>query len=132
RNELLEVDHAGRQVFRIARPDGTVTAARKSPDGRVGCVAGGVFVLLDTSGNELKRFPVGNVQTTSSLDLLPNGHVLVAQYGSGKLVEFDADGKQVWTAAVPSPISVVRLPNGHTLATSHQGQRQVVELDASG
>jgi hypothetical protein len=132
RAQLLEVDRSGKELFAITRADNTFVTARKLPDGRVGCVSGGNFVLFNTSGKELKSFPVGNVQTTSSLDVLPNGHVLVAQYGGQKVVEFDADGKPVWEANVSSPISVVRLPNGHTLVASYQGQKQVVELDQVG
>jgi hypothetical protein len=132
RSQLLEVDRSGKPVFSIVRPDNSFISARKLVDGRVGCVSGGRFLVLDTAGKEVKSFDVGNVQTTSSLDVLPNGHVVVAQYGNHKLVEFDSNGKLVWEASVPSPISAMRLPNGHTLTTSHQGPKQVIELDEKG
>lgn len=48
---------------------------------------------------------------------LPNGHRLVASYTSRFLVEYDANGKEVWRFDnLPNkPYSVQRLPNGNTL-----------------
>jgi hypothetical protein len=49
-----------------------------------------------------------------------------------KVVEFDADGKAVWEASVPQPVSASRLANGHTLIASHQWPPKVLEVDRSG
>jgi hypothetical protein len=129
--QLLVVDPTGKEVFTFGPPGISFTTARKFPDGRIGYVAGNRYVELDARGKERKSFAVGNVQTTSSLDVLSNGHIVVGHYGDGKVSEFDGDGKTVWQASVPSPISVVRLPNGNTLVTSQHPQ-QVVELDRGG
>jgi HEAT repeat protein len=129
--QLLVVDRAGKEVYTFARPGISISAARKFPDGRIGYVTGDRYVELDAGGKELKSFTVGNAQTTSSLDVLVNGHIVVGQYGNGKVVEFDRDGKAVWQATVPSPISVVRLPSGNTLVTTQHPQ-QVLELDRGG
>jgi HEAT repeat protein len=129
--QLLVVDRAGKEVYTFAQPGISITAGRKFPDGRIGYVTGNRYVELDAGGKELKSFAVGNAQTTSSLDVLVNGHIVIGQYGDGKVVEFDRDGKAVWQAAVSSPISVVRLPSGNTLVTSQHPQ-QVIELDRDG
>jgi HEAT repeat protein len=129
--QLFVVDGTGKEVFTYGPPGISFTAARKFPDGRIGYVAGNRYVELDARGKQLKTFSVGNVQTTSSLDVLSNGHIVVGHYGDGKVSEFDGDGKAVWQATVPSPISLVRLPNGNTLVTSQHPQ-QVVELDRGG
>src|SRR5262249_62436702 len=84
------------------------------------------------TGGNLKSCSVGKVQTTSCRDVFPNGPIGVAQYGGGKVVEFDGDGKQFWEATVPQPISAARLPNGHTLVASHNTKQQVLVLDKDG
>ena len=64
-------------------------------------------------------------------DALPSGRVLIPMWGEGKVVEFDADGKEIWSAQVNNPVSAFRLPNGNTLVAS-MGTGKVVELDRNG
>jgi hypothetical protein len=66
-----------------------------------------------------------------NVDVLPNGRVLVPQYRDNKVVEYAADGTVVWSAAVPWPISAVRLANGNTLVVSLL-QGRLVELSPAG
>ena len=79
----------------------------------------------------LKTFPVGQVQTYGGIDVLPNGRLLVPHYTSGKVVEYDIDGKAVWEVNVQCPTSAVRLPNGNTLVAS-MFTMQVIEVDRTG
>jgi len=67
----------------------------------------------------------------TNAEVLPNGRVLLPQYSRSRVVEFDPEGREVWSAAVRRPTSVMRLPNGHTLVASRLGRR-VVELDRTG
>ena len=85
---------------------------------------------LDATGKELIRFPVGKI-SNNCLDVLPNGHVLVAKFFDGKVTEYDAKGKVVQELECPSPFSAHRLPNGHTVVACHEPAR-VVELDRAG
>lgn len=64
---------------------------------------------------------------------LPNGHRLVALYNSQHVVEYDAAGKEVWTAGgLPGgPTSLERLDNGNTLIACTDSQK-VVEVDPQG
>ena len=64
---------------------------------------------------------------------LPNGHRLIASYNGRFIVEYDADGKEVWRKdGLPgSPFSVQRLENGNTLLACSDGQK-VVEIDRAG
>ena len=57
--------------------------------------------------------------------------MLIPMWGEGKVAEFDADGKEVWTAHVGNPVSAYRLPNGNTLVAS-MGSSKVVEVDRNG
>ncbi len=131
RTQLLEVDHDGKEVRAINRND--IVAAVKLRNGDIGIVTTlGKYVRLDTTGKELKSFAVGQMMTIAGhFEVLPNGHVLVPQYTAGRVVEFDADGKEVWTANIQQPTCVTRLPNGNTLVASRL-QRYVVELDRTG
>jgi hypothetical protein len=107
-------------------------AARKLRDGPIIFVtSAGQCIRLDAAGKVAKTFTVGPVQTFSSIDVLPNGRVLIPQVSNGRVVEYDLDGKQVWEARVTFPTSVVRLPNGNTLVAS-MGSQQVLEVDRAG
>jgi hypothetical protein len=47
------------------------------------------------------------------------GTFLAAHHDQNKVVEYDADGKEIWSVAVPNPWDAVRLANGNTLVSSH-------------
>jgi len=132
RSELVEVDKAGKDVLNVARPASDLFAARKLRDGQIVCVTNaGICQRLDPTGTrELKSFPVGQI-ALGGLEVLPNNHLLVAQYNVNKVQEYDLEGKLVWEADVATPSSAVRLANGHTLVTSSNAQA-LVELDRTG
>jgi len=48
------------------------------------------------------------------------GHFLVAHLDLGKVVEYDAQGKDVWSVDAPSAWAAVRLKNGNTLISGNQ------------
>jgi hypothetical protein len=52
------------------------------------------------------------------------GTFLVAHMDLGKVVEYSADGKEIWSVAAPSAWATVRLKNGNTLRSGPAGQRQ--------
>jgi outer membrane protein assembly factor BamB len=63
--------------------------------------------------------------------MTPDGHFLVAHLDLGKVVEYDATGKEVWSVAAPSAWAAVRLRNGHTLISGNQ-HGYVREVNRSG
>jgi HEAT repeat protein len=129
-NVMMEVDRSGKEVAAVARPG--ILMAQKLRGGRIAFInSAGMFFLLDSSGKELKSFPVGPVQNYCSFQVLPNGGVLVPLSGSNQVAEFNSQGKEVWKAHVQRPTCAVRLPNGHTLASCRDFQL-VVELDRAG
>ncbi len=48
------------------------------------------------------------------------GTFLVAHLDLGKVVEYDPDGKELWSVAAPSAWAAVRLKNGNTLISGNQ------------
>jgi hypothetical protein len=47
------------------------------------------------------------------------GTFLAAHHDQNKVVEYDANGKEIWSVAVDIPWDAVRLDNGNTLIASH-------------
>jgi HEAT repeat protein len=133
RNLLLELDRTGKEVRRLTRPF-DVIAAHRRPDGQVWVLSShGKFIRLDRTGKELSSFAVTGMTMTmgTNMHVLRNGHVVVPHYRLSKVVEYDRDGKEVWSASVARPGSVRRLPNGQTLVTSRL-TRRIVLLDKAG
>lgn len=59
-----------------------------------------------------------------------DGTFLAAHLADNKVVEYDADGKEIWSFATNGPWSAVRLKNGNTLIVSYHSI--VVEVDKQG
>ena len=134
RNQILEVDRAGKEVFNYPRAAMDIMSAQKLRNGQIGLVTqAGMFVRLDATGKkELKSFAVGQQQMFGgNFEVLANSHVLVPLYGNNRVIEFDQDGKLVWEANANLPTCLSRLPNGNTLVGSMYNQ-QVTELDRNG
>jgi hypothetical protein len=132
-SQLVEITMAGKEVFTYTPPGfDMIMKAQKLRNGDIGLVLqGNRFMRLDSTGREIKSFPV-NVSTSGGrIDVLPNGHVLVPEHRGNRLVEYNGDGKQVWEATVEQPVAAVRLPNGNTLVTS-MSERRAIELDPKG
>ena len=132
-NQLLEVDKAGNQVFSLQRNTYDIFKARKLPNGDVAFVTNqGQFQRVDRNQKVLKTFRTGLIGSQfGSMDVLPTGGLVIGLFNNNRVVEYDATGKEVWSANLQWPTSVVRLPNGRTLVAS-QNTRQVVELDRGG
>jgi hypothetical protein len=59
------------------------------------------------------------------------GTFLVAHLDLGKVVEYDRDGKELWSVPAPSVWAAVRLKNGNTLLSGNQ-HGYVREVNAKG
>jgi hypothetical protein len=133
-NRLVEIDRAGKPVFSADRANHDIYRARKLRGGDVVLVtSSGKLTRLDGKSQKiLKTFDVGAIPVPfGSIDVLPDGGVLVPDFHQERVVEYSADGQQVRTFSVQKPNSVMRLPNGHTLVASHDNRR-VAEFDSSG
>jgi HEAT repeat protein len=131
RNQLLEVDRDGKEVFSIPRANHDIVAARKSRSGEIVYATNqGSCVKLDANNKEVKSFNVGRLNYYSGIDLLPNGRILLTQLRG--VAEFDPEsGDTKWSVNVMSPNSVMRLPNGNTLVSS-MNTLEIQELDRDG
>jgi uncharacterized protein YuzE len=94
-------------------------------------------VRLDAEFGGQLRFALEDV---SRIDFHPtgladrgtlNGHTLLAYGYQNRVVELDADGKEVWSATVNGAWSAEKLPNGNVLVAGY-GENMVIEFDADG
>jgi hypothetical protein len=132
-HEIMEVTPAGKVVFSRKITNGLYFSAQKIRNGHLlfGTYEGQV-AELDEHGKELRSFKIPRPDSgLVTIEVLPGGRYLIPQTGAGKLVEYDGTGKVMREIAVPSPCAAVRLPNGHTLVSSHVTNR-VLELDRAG
>lgn len=140
RNQLIEIDKDGKEVFSYSRPDGgDFMRATKLRNGDIACIVqlGGAlvrYVRLSPAGKDFKEIKSWGVQVRTSggrVDVLPNGHVLVPEMDNNRVVEYDADGRSVWEVTLDQPIAAMRLPNGNTIVTLMRENR-AVEVDRTG
>jgi HEAT repeat protein len=131
---ILEVDRAGKEVFRIANVPGGVWAARRSRRGDVVCLTKDDQCLwLDTTGKPRTTFATDNTfNAVGCVDLLANDHVLIACFKAGKVIELDRAGKKVFEWNVPGVMTASALPNGHILAACGDDAQRVCEVDRAG
>jgi hypothetical protein len=76
--------------------------------------------------------PIWEIKGVSAWDaqLLPNGRVLIGEYGGNQVTERDLTGKILWTHKVTNSISTCkRLPNGNTFISTFG---EIMEVDPKG
>lgn len=66
------------------------------------------------------RNPAGTHGQFRHVRMTQDGHFLVAHMDLGKVVEYDSEGKEIWSADAPSAWAAVRLKNGSTLISGNQ------------
>jgi len=90
-----------------------------------------VRVVNIVSGATEKEFTLPTKQPSSThpqfrhARLTPNGTLLVAHMDLGKVVEYDANGKELWSFPAPGAWGVEPLANGNILITDRIGVREV-------
>ena len=135
RNWFYEYDPQGKEVFAYTNGKLGVFQALKLRDGNIAYMTGtgNVFLLDAKNKTEIHKFKIGAPGfNKGSFSELPNGNLLLTMAGNKRVVEFDWDGKEVWSLPLDKlPNSAQRQPNGNTLVTL-QGTQRVVEFDRSG
>jgi hypothetical protein len=130
-NKLMEVDRAGNEIFSISRPH-DVIMARKMRDGQIILVSTmRQCIRMDTTGKQLKSFPLQWAWQTG-VDILPNGHVVIPATWMNKVTEYDAEGKTVLDLNANQPYAATRLRNGNLLMAPQQWPSELIETDSSG
>ncbi len=127
-----EVTPEGRLIWNYDAPRGfEVHIAQPLGLDRVMMVQNGdpaTMMIVDiASGAIVKQMtlPTGQPKKTHGqfrrARLTAAGTLLAAHMDNNKVVEYDLDGREIWSLPVPSPWAAVRLKNGNTLVTSNKG-----------
>ncbi len=133
RNQIMEVNKAGTAIWSRYYGGNQILAARRFRDGSYAYVDyGGMYYRFDRAGKQLKSTRLSFVNfSLNGAQVLPGDRVVVSVSNFNKVIEFDADGKQVWECAVTAPLVPFRLSNGHTIVASNYNM-QITEIDRTG
>ena len=133
-NRLVEIDRATKaERVILTRPSLDIFRAKRTKAGDIVYVTNsGLCVRVSADGTRTKQFqgPVMPV-IFGSIDILPNGNVLLPDFQGRRVVEYDTNGNQVAQIGTEWPSAATRLPNGNTLVSS-QNTRRVVEYNRDG
>ncbi len=133
RTQALEVSPDGKEKTLFQNPPGgNISAASRLPNGDIVLLThSGQYVRLGADGRTIKNIQVAFLRPLAQyVDFLANDHVLVSLNASGKIVEYNLDGKIFWEAKVPAPGNLTRLSNGNVLVVSQNSR--VVEVNRAG
>jgi len=85
------------------------------------------LLVIRKAGNRVEteltlatRVPTGTHGQFRHIRMTQAGTFLVAHMDLGKVVEYDRQGKELWSVAAPSAWAAVRLKNGNTLISGNQ------------
>jgi hypothetical protein len=133
---VMDIDRGGTRIWTYGNEAVGCTSARKLANGNVLIANGNQGTVFEVRPSGVAGGKV--VWTMDSLSTpwhaqgLENGDVLVAEYGTSRIVEYDPRDKSIkWSASLNgSPTGVERLDDGGTLVSFNQGP--AAELDAKG
>lgn len=137
-----EITQAKKIVWNYDAPAGTeIHTAWPVDAGRVLIMQNGnpaKALILRKATNQVEkevalpvRVPTAPHGQFRHIRMTPEGYFLVAHMDLGKVVEYDGDGKPVWSVEAPSAWGAVRLKNGNTLISGNQ-QGYVREVNRKG
>lgn len=110
--KIREFDRSGAKIWEHRAREG-VYSIRYLPNGNF--LVGEYNSVVELTRDRKIVWEYGGGNCPEDLQALPDGHVLIAWYGSGKIEEVDRDKRVVWSLATDGPMSVQRLRNGATL-----------------
>jgi HEAT repeat protein len=134
RNQILEVDKDGKEVYSHLRQNEWLMAATKFRDGQIAYVNNqGQYIRLTPDGKEVKSYHVAFPPNFgfNVAEILPNDNVVISVQAAGKVTELTPEGKTAWEVSVQHSGVPCRLPNGHTLVPNVTTSR-IAEFDRAG
>jgi hypothetical protein len=128
RFEIIEWDRDRKVISKITRQQPDICAGAKLQNGNFAVFTiQGQMVVCDKDSKEVTSFPVGPDSWGSTMQVLPNGKVLVTQ--RNRIVEVDVVNKKIDAImTIQSPTCVQKLPDGNILLTD-ASKNQFVEID---
>jgi len=137
RNEMMEIDGKGTTVRNVARTGYDIVTGGRHKNGTYTLVTNnGTIIRYDkdfkqtgtTSTNRYLSYTTG-----LKCAYLPTGGLVLPDYGSRSIREYDKDGKEGATLAnINYPTAVSKLPNGNYLYLARSGTQGMVEITKEG
>ncbi|MCI0640080.1 MAG: hypothetical protein L0Y70_13490, partial [Gemmataceae bacterium] len=75
------------------------------------------------------RWEINDVNYPMTIQRLPSGNILIAEYRGRRVTERRTNGEIVWQYAASLPLAAERLPSGNTFVAT---RTQLLEVDAKG
>jgi hypothetical protein len=123
---VVEADRRGAIVWQQATPDQCFDAERLV-SGNTIYACPNLVREIAPNGSSVRQWTIeGRI---NSLQVLPSGRLLMANYGQGRVVEIDEQGLVTWEYKIARPSDAFRLPGGRTLITTAE---QIIEIDLQG
>ncbi|QDU31313.1 hypothetical protein ETAA8_64660 [Anatilimnocola aggregata] len=125
-NRVVEADSGGNLVWEHGTPDQCFDAERLH-NGNTIFACPNLVREVAPDGSSVRQWTIeGRI---NSLQVLPSGRLLTANYGQGRVVELDDESRVTWEYKIARPSDAFRLPGGRTLITTAE---QIVEIDLQG
>ncbi|WP_425615880.1 PQQ-binding-like beta-propeller repeat protein [Anatilimnocola sp. NA78] len=125
-NRVVEADFSGNIVWEHETPDQCFDAERLH-NGNTIFACPNLIREVAPNGTSVRQWSVeGRI---NSLQVLPSGKLLLANYGQGRVIEIDEQSRVTWEHKIARPSDAFRLPGGRTLITTAE---QIVEIDLQG
>ncbi len=127
---VLEITRDGQTVYSYPIDSKLfISDANRLTDGRIALITtDGEVIFMSAAGKEIKNVKLDG---QGAIDALPNGHVLVSQATTSRLVEFDERGNKVMDIKVPGAWMGTGLPDGNFLVAS-KVKRKMIKVDRTG
>ena len=128
RHQIIEWDRGRKAVATVTRPQYDIVAGAKMRNGQFAVYTQqGQIVTYDKDGKQLGTFAAGRGNYNSTMQVLPNGKLLLTQFRSINEVDV-AKKESVSILNYNYATSAQRLPNGNILV-GNQNTYQVTEMD---
>jgi hypothetical protein len=132
-NQITEVTPAGQPVYTLQKQQMTIFGAQRLKNGHIAVVtAQGNLHIFDPNGDrEVSKINLGVQGGWAGIEVLPNGHYLVALQSVNEIREIDGTGHVHWQCKFNGAFRATKLPNGNVLACSRT-HRHVAEFNRNG
>jgi len=123
---VVELNEDRQETWSVKTPDNCFDAERL-PNGHTVLACPNLVRQVDGEGQTVRDLAIeGRV---NSVQVLPNGHWLIANFQKNAVQQYDRDGKIVWSFEETAPCDAFRMRSGKTLVASN---RRAIELAADG
>jgi hypothetical protein len=123
---VVEWNEDRQEIWTTKTPENCFDAERL-PNGNTVFCCPNLIREVDADGQTVRELKIDG--RANSIQVLANGHWLVANFQKNQVQEYNREGKIVWSFDETTPCDALRLKNGKTLIA---GNRRGIELAPDG